>query len=41
MIEAQRTFRRVRGHTQMTDLVTRVGHAINPAAPTIYTQEVA
>ncbi len=41
MIEAQRTFRRVRGHTQMTDLVTRVGHAVNPATPTIYTQEVA
>ncbi len=41
MIEAQRTFRRVRGHTQMTDLVTRIGHAINPATPTIYTQEVA
>ena len=34
MIEAQRSFRRVRGHTQMADLVTRVGQAINPATPT-------
>ena len=41
MIEAQRTFRRVRGHTQMTDLVTRVSHAVNPATPIAYTQEVA
>ncbi len=41
MIEAQRSFRRVRGHTQMTDLVTRIGHAVNPATPNIYTQEVA
>ncbi len=41
MIEAQRTFRRVRGHTQMTELVTRVGHAVNPATPITYTQEVA
>ena len=41
MIEAQRSFRRVRGHTQMTELVTRIGQAINPATPTIYTQEVA
>ncbi len=28
-------------HSQMTELVTRVGHAINPATPTTYTQEVA
>ena len=41
MIEAQRSFRRVRGHTQMTELVTRVGHAVNPATPIIYTQHVA
>jgi len=41
MIEAQRTFRRVRGHTQMAELVTRVGHAVNPATPITYTQEVA
>ena len=41
MIEAQRSFRRVRGHTQMTELVTRIGQAINPATPTTYTQEVA
>ena len=40
-IEAQRTFRRVRDHTQMTELVTRIGHTVNPATPTIYTQEIA
>lgn len=41
MIEAQRSFRRVRGHTQMTDLVTRIGHAVNPVAPASYAQAVA
>jgi putative transposase len=41
MIEAQRTFRRVRGHTQMTELATRIGHAVNPATPITSTQEVA
>jgi putative transposase len=29
MIEAQRSFRRVRGHTQMATLVTAIGHAVN------------
>ena len=42
MIEAQRSFRRVRGHTQMTDLVQRVGTAVNnPVAPANYAQAVA
>jgi len=41
MIEAQRSFRRVRGHTQMAELVIRIGHAVNPATPSIYTQKVA
>ena len=38
MIEAQRSFRRVRGHTQMANLVTLVGHAVTPAN---YAQAVA
>ena len=41
MIDAQRSFRRVRGHTQMTNLVTVIGHAINPVTPDNYTQAVA
>lgn len=41
MIEAQRSFRRVRGHTQMTDLVTLIGHTTNPVAPANYDQAVA
>jgi len=38
MIEAQRSFRRVRGHTQMANLVTVIGHAVTPAN---YAQAVA
>ena len=41
MIEAQRSFRRVRGHTQMTNLVDLVGHTINPVTPDNYDQAVA
>ena len=41
MIEAQRSFRRVRGHTQMTNLVELIGHTINPVTPTNYDQAVA
>ena len=41
MIEAQRSFRRVRGHTQMANLVTVIGHAINPVTPANYAQDVA
>jgi transposase-like protein len=41
MIEAQRSFRRVKGHTQMANLVTVIGHAVNPATPDNYTQAVA
>ena len=41
MIEAQRSFRRVRGHTHMAELATLIGHAVNPATPVNYTQDVA
>ncbi len=41
MIEAQRSFRRVRGYNEMANLVTVIGHAINSATPINYTQEVA
>ena len=38
MIEAQRSFRRVRGYDQMPDLLTAIGNAINPATPTDYAE---
>jgi len=38
MIEAQRSFRRVRGHTHMAHLVTAIGHAVTPVN---YAQAVA
>ncbi len=41
MIEAQRSFRRVRGHTQMTNLVDLIGRTINPVTPDNYDQAVA
>ncbi|MFT3855002.1 MAG: IS256 family transposase [Ilumatobacteraceae bacterium] len=41
MIEAQRSFRRVHGHTQMTNLVELIGHTINPVTPANYDQAVA
>ena len=41
MIEAQRSFRRVKGHTQMANLVTVIGAAVNPATPGNYAQAVA
>jgi hypothetical protein len=41
MIEAQRSFRRVRGHTQMANLVDIIGHTINPVTPDHYDQAVA
>ena len=41
MIEAQRSFRRVRGHTHMAELATLIGHAVNPATPVNYAQNVA
>lgn len=41
MIEAQRSFRRVKGHTQMANLVTVIGHAVDPATPDNYAQAVA
>ena len=40
MIEAQRSFRRVRGHNQMAELVTRIGHQVNRATPANYAQAV-
>lgn len=41
MIEAQRSFRRVKGHTQMANLVTVIGAAVNPVTPANYAQAVA
>ena len=41
MIEAQRSFRRIRGHTDMANLISVVGHATNPATPADYAQAVA
>jgi len=41
MIEAQRSFRRIRGHTQMPNLVTLISHTINPVTPDNYDQAVA
>ena len=41
MIEAQRSFRRVRGHTQMTALAALITATINPVAPDVYAQAVA
>ena len=41
MIEAQRSFRRVRGHTQMPNLVDLIGRTINPVTPDNYDQAVA
>ena len=40
MIEAQRNFRRVRRHTHMAQLATLIGHAVNPATPANYAQDV-
>ena len=36
MIEAQRSFRRIRGHNQMPELVAAIGNAVNPATPRDY-----
>jgi len=41
MIEARRSFRRIRGHTQMTNLTTAIHHATNPVTPIQYAQDVA
>ena len=38
MIEAQRSFRRIRGHNQMPDLVAAIGNAVNPATPRDYAE---
>jgi len=38
MIEAQRSFRRVRGHNQMAELVAAIGNAINPDTPRDYAE---
>ena len=41
MIEAQRSFRRVKGCTQMPDLVAAISRATNPATPDNYDQAAA
>ena len=41
MIEAQRSFRRVKGHTQMANLLTVIGAAVNSITPANYTQAVS
>ena len=41
MIEATRSFRRVRGHTQITALAALITATINPVAPDNYAQAVA
>ncbi|MET0886020.1 MAG: transposase [Mycetocola sp.] len=41
MIEAQRSFRRVRGHTHMATLAALITDTINPVAPDNYAQAVA
>jgi putative transposase len=41
MIEAQRSFRRVRGNQQMPDLVAAIARATNAVTPTNYDQAVA
>jgi len=41
MIEAQRSFRRVRGHTHMTALTALITATINPVAHDNYAQAVA
>lgn len=38
MIEARRSFRRIRGHTDMANLVTAIGNAINPDTPRDYAE---
>ena len=40
MIEAQRSFRRIRGHDDMTGLITAIGQATNPetVTPTNYAE---
>ena len=38
MLEAERSFRRVKGHADMPTLVTAIGKATNPVTPANYTQ---
>ena len=38
MLEAERSFRRVKGHADMPTLVTAIGRATNPATPATYTE---
>lgn len=38
MIEAQRSFRRIRGHNDMPNLVTAIGNTINPVTPRDYAE---
>ena len=38
MIEAQRSFRRVKGCSQMPELLTAIDNAINPVTPRDYAE---
>ena len=38
MLEAERSFRRFKGHADMPTLVTAIGRATNPVTPATYTQ---
>jgi len=38
MIEAQRSFRRIRGHTHMPTLITAIDQAVNPVTPRDYAE---
>ena len=38
MLEAERSFRRVKGHADMPTLVTAIGRATNPVTPATYTE---
>ena len=38
MLEAERSFRRVKGHADMPTLVTAIGQATNPATPATHTE---
>src|SRR5690606_19616515 len=41
MLEAQRSFRRVKGHAQMPVLVAAIGATVNPVTPANYDQAAA
>jgi len=41
MLEAERSFRRIKGHADMTALTAAVHHAVSSDTPTNYAQAVA